>query len=162
MEKLETNPFRNKIVAPDVEGFRSGFSLIEVVMAMAILSIGILSAMQMGLLATRNITSGNIVTQAVLLAQSEIEKIQTQRTLIDLSETFAVDPNPQDYLKVAYQFIDPLAEDIVGPTAENCETSEFNGSGTCLATVTVSWSRGGGGRGGRGEVQLKTLLGGSA
>ena len=139
----------------------SGFSLIEVVMAMAILSIGILSAMQMGLLATRNITSGNIVTQAVLLAQVEIEKIRQHRSLADMQDAFSSDPNPHDYLQVAYQFVDPLSRELTGPKALNCGTGKFDGSGTCLATVTVSWRRGGGGRSGNGEVTLRTLVGDS-
>ena len=139
--------------------FASGFSLIEVVMAMAILSIGVLSAMQMGLLATRNISSGNIVTQAVLLAQSELEKIKTNRSLDQLRVKYIDDPNPFDHLRVAYRFVDPFALEINDPDSMNCGTGLYDGSGICLATVTVAWNRGGGGRGGRGEVQLKTLFG---
>ena len=140
----------------------SGFSLIEAVMAMAVLSIGILSAMQMGLLATRNISSGNIVTQAVLLAQGEIEKIRLHRSVLDLKDTYSTDPNPFDHLKIAYRFEDPLAAEMTDPALANCGTGSYDGSNTCLAIVTVSWNRGGGGRGGRGEVRLKTLLGDSS
>ena len=126
----------------------TGFSLIEVVMAMAILTIGILGSIKMGMLATHNITSGNIVTQAVLLAQSEIEKINNHQSFADLRNIFSSDPNPRDHLKVAYQFIDPLADELADPISFNCGTDKNDGSGTCMATVTVSWKRGGGGRGG--------------
>ena len=161
MTRKKTTQYSDSSIFMEPASSPAGFSLIEVVLAMAILSIGILCAMQLGLLAKRNISTGNIVTQAVLLAQTEIEKIKTHRSLIDLKDTFSVDPDPQDYLNIAYQFIDPLAEEVDRPISENCETSDYSGSGTCLAMVTVSWKRGGGGRGGRGEVQLKTLVGSS-
>ena len=67
-------------------GREGGFTLLEVVMAMAIFLIGILATMQMGFMSIRNVTSGNIVTQASLLAQAEIEKIKhtpNVRTLIN-------------------------------------------------------------------------------
>lgn len=162
MTRQQTEKYSSLDILRDPLSTPSGFSLMEIVMAMAILSIGILSAMQMGLLATRNITSGQIVTEAVVLAQREIEKIREHRTLGDLKDTFTNDPNPHDYLKIAYRFVDPLAEELEDPTSVNCGTGEYDGSGTCLTTVTVDWRRGGGGRGGRSEVTLKTLLGGSS
>jgi len=136
-----------------------GFSLIEVVMAMAILSIGILAAMQMGLLATRNIVSGNIVTEAVLLAQSEIEKIRSHNSLVSLADTFPDKLHTSRYLRVGYAFVDPGLDDFDDPGLVNCETGTDDGSGMCIAIVTVSWQRGGGGRGGHGQVTLKTMLG---
>ena len=141
---------------------KSGLSLIEVVMAMAVLSIGVLSAMQMGLLATRNISSGNIVTQAEFLAQREIEKIRDYNSLADLQSKYFEDPNPHDHLIIAYQFVDPFKHVLSDTESGNCETGKHDGSGVCLVTVTVSWKRGGGWRGSRGEVQLKTLLAGSS
>ena len=65
-----------------------GFSLIEVMVALSILAIGILATMQMGLLATQNITSGNIVTQAVLHAQGELERVKAHGSLVELKEKF--------------------------------------------------------------------------
>lgn len=137
----------------------SGFSLIEVVVAMSILSIGIIGVMQMGLLATRNITSGDVVTQAVLKAQGELEEIKVHRSLADLKDNFPEEPRQNDYFRVSYDFLDPLAEKINDPSSINCGTTEYDGSGSCLAKVTVAWRRGGGGRGGSGEVVLKTILG---
>lgn len=139
----------------------SGFSLIEVVVAMSILSIGIFGIMQMGLLATRNITSGDVVTQAVLHAQGVLEEIKVQ-SLADLKTIYSGEPQRHGYFLVSYDFSDPLAEEIDYPSSINCETSEYDGSGNCLAKVTVAWIRGGGGRGGRGEVVLKTMLGESS
>ena len=136
-----------------------GFSIIEVVVAMSILSIGILGVMQMGLLATQNITSGNIVTQAVLHAQGEVERIKAHGSLAELKEKLPEDPIKHGYFMVSYNFVDPLAEQIDQPVSMNCETAAYDGSGSCIAEVRVSWMRGGGGRGGRGQVMLKTMLG---
>ena len=126
---------------------------------MSILSIGILGVMQMGLLATRNITSGNIVTQAVLHAQGELERIRAHGALANVKELFPEDPRRHGYFQVSYNFVDPLAEEMDEPVLINCETLAYDGSGSCLAEVRVSWMRGGGGRGGRGQVVLKTMLG---
>ena len=136
-----------------------GFSLIEVMVALSILTIGILATMQMGLLATQNITSGNIVTQAVLHAQGELERIRAHGSLAELKEKFPEDPIKHGYFRVSYNFVDPLAEEIDDPVSINCETAAYDGSGSCLAEVRVSWLRGGGSRGGRGQVVLKTMLG---
>ena len=136
-----------------------GFSIIEVVVAMSILSIGILGVMQMGLLATQTITSGNIVTKAVLHAQGEVERIKAHGSLAELKEKFPEGPTKHGYFRVSYNFIDPLAEQMDQPVSMNCETAAYDGSGSCLAEVRVSWKRGGGGRGGKGQVVLKTILG---
>ena len=136
-----------------------GFSIIEVVVAMSILSIGILGVMQMGLLATQNITSGNIVTQAVLHAQGELERIKAHGSLAEFKEKFPEDPIKHGYFRVSYNFVDPLVEEIDDPVSINCETAAYDGSGNCLVEVKVSWHRGLGGRGGRGQVVLKTMLG---
>lgn len=125
---------------------------------MSILSIGILGVMQIGLLAKRNITSGDVVTQAVLKAQSEIEEIKAHRSLADMREKYPREPRRHGYFQISHEFVDPLADEREEPSKINCETSEYDGSGTCLVRVTVAWKRGGGGRGGSGEVVLTTML----
>ena len=152
---------RKRNIAENIMRFITsrGFSIIEVMVAMSILSIGILGVMQMGLLATRNITSGNIVTQAVLHAQEELEMIKAHGSIAELKENFPEDPIKHGYFRVSYNFVDPLAEEIDEPGSINCETAAYDGSGSCLVEVRVSWMRGGGGRGGRGEVVLKTMFG---
>ncbi len=134
-----------------------GFSLIEVVVAMSIFAIGILATMQMGLLAQRNITSGNIVTSAVLLAQTELEKIKNHGSLIDLGDAFDSAKSAHGPFRISYTFHDPLSQEMDAPAQANCETGAWDGSGSCMAVVTVSWRRGGGGRGGKGQVQLTSL-----
>jgi prepilin-type N-terminal cleavage/methylation domain-containing protein len=53
-----------------------GFSLIEVMIAMAIFSIGILAVGSMQLSTTKNNTTGNITTQATMLARQKIEELK--------------------------------------------------------------------------------------
>ena len=138
---------------------KNGFSLIEILAATFILSIGILGVMQMGLLAAKSITSGDIVTHAVLLAQGELEEIRAQQSLVILRSTYMSESERQGYFLVSYDFVDPLAEEADDSFSINCGTSDYDGSGTCQVKVTVAWKRGGGGRGGKGEVMLKTMLG---
>lgn len=154
-----------------------GFTLLEVVVAMSIFVIGILATVQMGFFAVRNVTSGNIVTQATLLAQSRMEQIKNTENLRGKNETGLADNFPAEsdvvpqsgngqpivggaLFDISYAFADPLADDT--GDGVNCEDgSDTSGSGTCLAVVTVTWQRGGGGRGGQGQVEMHTLTHGS-
>jgi prepilin-type N-terminal cleavage/methylation domain-containing protein len=62
-----------------------GFSLIEVLIAMAIFSIGILAVGSMQLASTKNNTTGNITTQASMLARQKIEELRAvQEDLKDI------------------------------------------------------------------------------
>jgi len=56
----------------------NGFSLIEVLIAMAILAIGMLAAASMQYSAIRNNTKGNIYTQANMLAKARLEALKNQ------------------------------------------------------------------------------------
>ena len=136
---------------------RRGFSLIEVMVALSILSVGILATLQMGLLARYQISSGNIVTRAVLLGQSEIEKIR-HYPVAEVREKFNGSMGGKGPFTVHYHFADPLAGHWQDANSYNCETGSRDGSGSCMASVTVSWSRSGKGRGKKGSVQFRTLL----
>jgi prepilin-type N-terminal cleavage/methylation domain-containing protein len=67
-----------------------GFSLIEVMIAMAIFSIGILAIASMQLSSTKNNTTGNITTQASMLARQKIEELKGQ----DIADLTPVDEQP--------------------------------------------------------------------
>ena len=54
-----------------------GFTLLEAVIAMAIFSIGILAVGSMQLWNTKNNTTGNLTTQATMLARQKIEELKT-------------------------------------------------------------------------------------
>ena len=62
-----------------------GFSLIEVMIAMAIFSIGILAVGSMQLSSTKNNTTGNITTQATMLARQKIEELRVVQDLNDIA-----------------------------------------------------------------------------
>jgi prepilin-type N-terminal cleavage/methylation domain-containing protein len=52
---------------------QSGFTMIELLFAMAILAIGMLAAVALQLNTARNNTSGNLYTQANMLSMSQLE-----------------------------------------------------------------------------------------
>ena len=64
-----------------------GFSLIEVMVAIVIFSIGILAVGSVGgmqLSNTKNNTTGNITTQATMLARQKIEELRVVQNLDDI------------------------------------------------------------------------------
>jgi type IV pilus modification protein PilV len=61
-----------------------GFSLIEVMIAMVIFSIGILAVGSMQLSSSKNNTTGNITTQATMLARQKIEELRVVQDLNDI------------------------------------------------------------------------------
>ena len=72
---------RNNIKRPKkdrhaVIGNAGGFSLIELMIAMAILAFGMLAAASMQYSAIRNNTNGNIYTQANMLAKAKLEYLK--------------------------------------------------------------------------------------
>ncbi|PIE65088.1 MAG: hypothetical protein CSA26_05235 [Desulfobacterales bacterium] len=172
---------------------RNGFTLLEALVAMFVLLVGVLSVAGLHMFVASNNTTGNVATQAVLLAQSRIEKIKNNGDITTLNATLFPSENditPVDgngnaiadasTYTIDYRFCDPL-DDIAGTSTYTAPTA-FQGNmcapgisaanfaacgsapsctnattSTCLAAVRVSWSRGGGGRGGRGCVVMQTL-----
>ena len=65
---------------------QNGFSLIEVLFAMAIFSIGILAVAKMELLTAKNNRSGNEITQATLLVESHMERLKNISDVTDLGD----------------------------------------------------------------------------
>ena len=107
-----------------------GFSLIEVLIAMAIFSIGILAVGGMQLSNTKNNTTGNITTQATMLAREKIEELKN----LDRSDIDTADGN-----------------DTVGIYNRAWMTDPVPGSSTSWKlTVTVQWTR-------RGETRSAVL-----
>lgn len=66
---------------------RAGFSLIEVVCALAVLGIGLMAVAGLQMSAVRNNSTGNEMTTAIMLAEAQIE---TLKNIDDLS-TLALD-----------------------------------------------------------------------
>jgi type IV pilus assembly protein PilV len=109
-----------------------GFTLIEVLIAMAIFSIGILAVASMQLWNTKNNTTGNITTLATLLARDQMEQL---KNVSDVT-TLASDADPNN----------PIDENG-NPggifTRSWVVTNPLGGSATRQIQVTVSWTKGG-------------------
>jgi len=63
-----------------------GFTLIEVLMAMAILSIGILAVASLQISAVQNNGLGNLITQATMLAQGKMESLKSTANITALTD----------------------------------------------------------------------------
>ena len=110
-----------------------GFTLIEVLIALAIFSIGILAIGSMQMWNTKNNTTGNITTQATMLARQKIEELKTVQDVDDLAAG-------EETIGIYTRRWDP------GPP-----------SSARLITVTVSWNR----RGQNRRVVLESITRGN-
>ena len=70
----------------DLASNQTGFSLIEVLIAMAILAISMLAAASMQLGSIRNNASGNMVTQANMLAKAQMEVLKNTADVTTLAD----------------------------------------------------------------------------
>ncbi len=70
----------------DLSFKQSGFSLIEVLIAMAILAISLLAAATMQISSIRNNASGNMVTQANMLAKAQMEVLKNTADVTTLAD----------------------------------------------------------------------------
>ena len=118
--------------ARSVSGNSRGFSLIELMIAIAILAFGMLAAASLQYSAICNNTKGNIYTQANMLAKTKLEYLKNQdigsaelQANIDpYSDPTLINDNEQPGGIYARQW---LIEDL--------------GSQARTITVTVQWSR---------------------
>jgi len=112
-----------------------GFSLIEILIALAIFSFGILAVAQLQMLNNKNNTTGNVVTMATLLARQQMETLKGQADVTTLSSgadpnnPITADGNPGGIFTRAWTVSNPLG-----------------GSTSRRVDVTVSWTRQGGSR----------------
>jgi prepilin-type N-terminal cleavage/methylation domain-containing protein len=106
---------------------QKGFSLIELLIAMAILAMAMLAAASMQFNSVRNTTSGNIATQASMLAKSKLEELKNTRDLTTISTGGETGIN---------------AEGQPGGIYDLSWTVDNLGSTARRITVTVQWNRG--------------------
>jgi len=126
---------------PFLPGTNQGFSLIEVLVTMAIFSFGILAVMTLMLSTTRNNTNGNILTQATMLARAKIEEKKREADAGTLTVGAETEAN-----------ID-LQGNPGGIYTRQCSITASVGSSLQIQ-VTVSWTR----RGQNRRVVLTTLI----
>ena len=108
----------------------AGFSFIELMIAMAILAMGMLAAVSMHVGSTRNNTKGNIYTQANMLAKAQLETLKSRDVLNLAAGGPYSDPNnPID------------AEGQPGGIYNRSWTIDTLGTDARRITVTVQWNR---------------------
>jgi type IV pilus assembly protein PilV len=123
-----------------------GFTLIEILIAVAIFSIGILAVAKMQLWTVKNTTTGNLTTMATMLGRAQIEELKGVANVTTLTD--GADPNnPID------------ADGNPGGifTRQWTVTNPLGGSDTRRIDVEVSWSRQGQNR----SVVLTTITRGN-
>lgn len=118
-----------------------GMTMIEVLIAMSIFAIGFLAIGTMVIWTTRNNTTGNIVTQATMMARERIEFLKTL---------------PID--DMVDQCLPSLEPEIIGQIYQRkCSVDTSHSATANIIKVTVSWNR----RGKTREVELATLTRGN-
>lgn len=107
-----------------------GLSLIEIVIAVGIFSIGILAVAQLQMWNVRNNTTGNITTMATMLARQQMETLKAEADVTTLSSDadpnnpIGADGNPGGMFTRTWAVSNPLG-----------------GSTSRQLTVTVGWNR---------------------
>jgi general secretion pathway protein I len=107
---------------------QKGFSLVELLIALAILALSMLAAASMQFGSIRNNASGNMVTQANMLAKAKMEELKsvTDLSTIDSGDTESginAEGQPGGIYTRRYEV------ESLGPTARRI-------------TVTVEWTKG--------------------
>lgn len=123
---------------------QGGFTMVELLIAMSILAIGMLAVVALQFSTARNNTSGNVYTQANMLAMSQLEILKNQ----DLS------------LLIPGAYNDPAPIDENGQPggiyARSWTITDI-GTGARALTVVVQWSR----RGNLSQVEVSSNTRGS-
>ena len=108
----------------------NGFSFIELLIAMSILSLGMLAAVSMHFGSARNNTKGNIYTQANMLAKAQLENLKNQD--VDLLAAGGPYQDPNNPVN---------ADGQPGGIYTRSWTIDNLGTGARRVTVTVQWNR---------------------
>jgi type IV pilus assembly protein PilV len=131
MVKTMMNNFLNR---------QQGYSLIEVMIALTIFSIGILAIAQLQISAVHNNTNGNLATQATMLAEAQIENLKNTSDVTLLADGVETGIDQNGATGGIY-------------TRTTAITNPLGGDFSRQIQVTVQWVRNGRLR----RVVLKTL-----
>jgi prepilin-type N-terminal cleavage/methylation domain-containing protein len=113
---------------------QDGFTLIELVVAMAILGMGMMAAVSMHFGTARNNTNGNIITQANMLAKTQLETLKNQ----NITALGQGGPFPNADLS-SIPLINPDGQN--GGIFRRYWTIQNLGTDARRITVTVEWGR---------------------
>jgi prepilin-type N-terminal cleavage/methylation domain-containing protein len=133
---------------------QDGFSLIEVMIAMAILSICMMAAVSMHFGTARNNTNGNIITQANMLAKTQLETLKNL-DICDLPRLGAACPNPVPGTVYGLyagpgrgEIVDLSSIPLISPDGQNggifrryWTIERLENTNARRITVTVEWDR---------------------
>ncbi len=127
---------------------QKGYMLIEALISIAIFSIGFLAVATMVLSATRNNTTGNILTQANMLARQRLEQLKNTPDITTL---------PSDLTTTTESGIDASGDPggIYTRITTIEDTLKFNTSRAVEVTVNWTW------RGRNRSVVLRTITKGN-
>ena len=122
---------------PGREDNQQGFSIIEVLIAMAILALAMLAAITMQLGSIRNNASGNMVTQASMLAKAQMEVLKNTPEIEDIvdGDEFNIDALA-NYNNGTTDWLTDTFLTTPGSSASNVVVSE-DSLGDTVATIEV-------------------------
>ena len=113
---------------------KKGFTILELLIGISILAIGILATTKMQWWTVRNNTSGNVITQANMLAQAQVETLKNQGISALVPGNYNDSKNPVKE--------DGKAGGIYNRSWTIANYSAFSRQ----LTVTIEWTRLGGAR----------------
>ena len=125
---------------------KNGFTLIEVLIAIGVFSIGILAVASMQYWNTHNNTTSNIMTQATMLARAQIEQLKSVSdvtTLANGQDPSLIDENgdPGGIFEREWTVTNPMG----GNTSRRIQvTVNWNRRGQNRSVVLTSITRGNG------------------
>jgi prepilin-type N-terminal cleavage/methylation domain-containing protein len=113
---------------------QDGFTLIELMIAMAILSISMMAAVSLHFHTVKNNSNSNIITQANMLAKTQLETLKS----LNITDLVAGGPFPSTNLS-SIPLINPDGQ--IGGIFKRYWTIENIGTDARRITVTVEWNR---------------------
>jgi type IV pilus assembly protein PilV len=127
----------------------NGYLMLEILIAVAIFSLGFLAVGTLIISTTRNNTTGNIITQATLLAAERLERLKDTPDITTLATGTYTDPNnpigdqgnPGGIYTRSWTISDPLPNNTARPIQVRVS---WNRLGQNRAVVLTTITRGNG------------------
>lgn len=119
----------------------SGFSMIEVLIAVLILAIGLLGVAGVQLLSMQQTSNSTLRSEATLYAQSAADRVRANGgDVLSSSELTGLEANMQQVLGSDSDLQMSVSADVAQITVQWTEKDPFSNSGTTTQTLTMSAS----------------------